>query len=78
MGATVAELEAAGLVHGAPDPNDGRQTILSLTAACRDWVKKVRAVHQDWLLQSIQTNFTPAEQDELARAVELLKRMVDQ
>jgi DNA-binding MarR family transcriptional regulator len=77
MGATVAELEAAGLVHGAPDPSDGRQTILSLTDACRDWIKAARAARQDWLLRVIQTKFTPAEQDELARAVELLKRVVD-
>src|ERR1700734_3380184 len=31
MGAVIAALEAAGLVIGAPDPTDGRQTILSLT-----------------------------------------------
>ena len=36
MGANVAALEAAGLVRGAPDPNDGRQTLWSLTPACRD------------------------------------------
>ena len=34
MGATIAVLEAAGLVTGSPDPKDGRQTILSLTPAC--------------------------------------------
>src|SRR6201991_5263601 len=34
MGATVAALEAAGMVRGSPNPNDGRQTILSLTPAC--------------------------------------------
>ena len=28
MGANIAALEAAGLVSGAPDPNDGRQTML--------------------------------------------------
>ena len=31
MGATIATLEAAGLVKGSPDPADGRRTILSLT-----------------------------------------------
>jgi DNA-binding MarR family transcriptional regulator len=35
MGATVAALQSAGLVAGAPDPADGRQTLLSLTPACR-------------------------------------------
>src|SRR5690348_15515231 len=36
MGATVAVLKEAGLVSGAPDPTDGRQTVLSLTPACLD------------------------------------------
>jgi Transcriptional regulators len=31
MGETLSVLKAAGLVSGAPDPNDGRQTVLSLT-----------------------------------------------
>jgi DNA-binding MarR family transcriptional regulator len=77
MGATVAVLEAAGLISGAPDPDDGRQTILSLTPACREWVKGARAARDDWLFRAIQTHLTPAEQDDLARAVELLKRIAD-
>src|SRR5690348_6770405 len=31
----IATLESAGLVDGAPDPTDGRQTLFSLTDACR-------------------------------------------
>src|SRR5579863_629179 len=34
MSAAIAPLEAAGLVSGAPDPDDGRQTLLSLTKKC--------------------------------------------
>jgi DNA-binding MarR family transcriptional regulator len=77
MGANVSALEAAGLVNGAPDPNDGRQTILSLTAACRDWIEAGRAAREDWLLRAIQTKLAPEEQEQLASAVELLKRLVD-
>lgn len=77
MGATVSILEAAGLVSGAPDPNDGRQTIWSLTAACRERVKASRAAREDWLFRSIQTNLDPAEQEELARVVRLLKRLAE-
>jgi DNA-binding MarR family transcriptional regulator len=78
MGANVSALEAAGLVHGTPDPSDGRQTILSLTAACREWITAGRAAREDWLFGAIQTNLAPEEQEELARAVELLKRLVEQ
>jgi DNA-binding MarR family transcriptional regulator len=77
MGANVAALEAAGLVSGTPDPTDGRQTILSLTAACRGMVKVGRAAREDWLYRAIRTKLAPEQQAELASAVELLKRLVD-
>src|SRR5580692_6799211 len=54
MGANIAALEVAGLVSGAPDPNDGRQTILSLTAACKEKVKVGRMACDGWLIDAIQ------------------------
>jgi DNA-binding MarR family transcriptional regulator len=77
MGATVSDLEAAGLVSGAPDPADGRQTILSLTAACREMIKASRAAREDWLFRAIRTKLAPTEQEALATGVELLKRLAD-
>jgi len=77
MGANIAALEAAGLVNGAPDPNDGRQTILSLTAACKEKVKVGRMACEDWLIEAIQKALSSTEQHELTRAIELLKRLVE-
>ncbi len=77
MGAIVTALEAAGLVAGAPDPHDGRKTILSLTPACEAWVKAGRAAREDWLARTMQQTLSTAEQQELARAVQLLKRLAD-
>lgn len=77
MGANIAALETAGLVSGSPDPSDGRQTIWSLSAACRERVKAGRMAKEDWLYRILQAKLAPAEQDELARAVELLKRLVE-
>ena len=77
MGATVAVLEKAGLVSGTADPNDGRQTVISLTAACRELIEASRAAREDWLFRSIRANLTPAEQKQLATTVELLKRIAD-
>jgi len=77
MGATVATLEAAGLVIGAPDPTDGRQTLLSLTDACRDWILASRAAREDWLVSAIQAQFSAEEQEELATAIALLRRLID-
>lgn len=77
MGATVAALEAIGLVGGAPDPDDGRQTIWSLTPACREWIRLGRAARTDWLFHAIQKQLTPAEQQQLADAIGLLKRIIE-
>lgn len=77
MGATISTLEAAGLVKGSPDPADGRQTILSLTDACREMIQASRAAKEDWLFHAIQTKLPPAEQEQLATALELLKRIAD-
>ncbi|MDR3516499.1 MAG: MarR family transcriptional regulator [Azospirillaceae bacterium] len=76
MGTVIAPLQAAGLVSGVPDPADGRQTLLSLTDACRKWVEDGRAARQDWLTRALQARLSPEEQDRVAQAVELLKRLV--
>jgi DNA-binding MarR family transcriptional regulator len=76
MGPLVAALESAGLVRGEPDPRDGRQTILSLTDACRKWVAAGRAARQDWLTRTLQARLSPQELGKLSQAVELLKRLV--
>src|SRR5271154_3698432 len=72
MGATVSALQTAGLVSGAADPKDGRQTILSPTPTCQEWIRAGRAAREDWLYRAIQSKFSPEEQEELARAIELL------
>lgn len=77
MGETLAALKAAGFVSGAPDPNDGRQTVLSLTPAFRKKIKASRAAREDWLFRTLQTHFTAAEQKQLANSVALLKRLID-
>lgn len=77
MGATVAALEEAGLVSGAPHPADGRQIMLSLTATAREWIKASRAAREDWLSQAIRSHLSPAEQEELAKAAALLRRLVE-
>ncbi|MDB6079478.1 MAG: Transcriptional regulator [Akkermansiaceae bacterium] len=77
MGATVAVLQAAGLVAGTPDPADGRQTILSITEACRERIHAGRAAKEDWLFHVIRARLDPAEQQQLAASLELLKRIAE-
>ena len=76
MGAVIAPLQAAGLVGGTPDPEDGRQTLFSLSNSCRRWIEEGRSARQDWLTRTLQARLTPEEQDRLAEAVALLGRLV--
>jgi DNA-binding MarR family transcriptional regulator len=77
MSAVIAPLEAAGLVSGTPDPNDGRQTLFSLTKMCRKRIQERRAAKQDWLTRNIQARLSAQEQKKLAAALEILARLVE-
>ena len=77
MAPVLNALEGIGLVSGAPDPADGRQSLFALTEAFRKSVEEGRAARQDWLTRTLQARLSPQEQDEVVRAVELLKRLVD-
>jgi DNA-binding MarR family transcriptional regulator len=77
IGATVSALESVGLVTGSPDPADGRQTIVSITSACREWIKTTREAREDWLLRAIRAQLSPDEQEQLTAAIPLLRRLAD-
>jgi DNA-binding MarR family transcriptional regulator len=77
MRVTVASLETMGVLSGAPDPADGRQTIFSLTPAFLKTLKTGRAAKEDWLFRALQAQLTPREQDELAAAIKLLQRLAE-
>jgi DNA-binding MarR family transcriptional regulator len=77
MRVTVASLEERGLVGGQQDPADGRQTFFSLTASCRETLKKSRAAREDWLQRALQAQLAPHERQQLAVTIELLNRLAD-
>jgi DNA-binding MarR family transcriptional regulator len=77
MGATVAALEAAGLLAGAADPADRRQTLWSLTPSCHELVRASRAAREDWLYQVLREQLDEREQTQLAAAMPLLRRLLE-
>lgn len=77
MSAIVAPLQESGLVIGAPDPSDGRQTLMSLTPKCLKWLQKGRAARQDWLATTISQKLSVHEQEKLQEALKLLTRLVE-
>lgn len=77
MGAVITALEQGGLINGAPDPRDGRKVLLSLTDACRTRIAEGRAARQDWLCRAIETKLSGPEQERVADAIALLKRLTE-
>ena len=77
MSAIVAPLQESGLISGAPDPRDGRQTLMTLTPKCLKRIQKGRAARQDWLTTTISQKLSVHEQEKLQTALELLMRLVE-
>ena len=77
MSAIVMPLEEVGLVSGAPDPSDGRKTLMSLTPKCLKLLQEGRAARQDWLTTTITQKLSAQEQEKLRAALELLTRLVE-
>jgi len=77
MSAVMTPLQQVGLVGGTPDPNDGRQTLMSLTPKCLKWLKEGRAARQDWLARRISEKLSVREQEKLRAALSLLTKLTE-
>ena len=75
MGATLAGLEARGLVQRHPDPEDGRRAVLSLTEAGQQVLRDKRSARVAQLARALSDGFTPAELRQLRAAAPLLERL---
>jgi DNA-binding MarR family transcriptional regulator len=77
MSAVITPLQQAGLVSGAPDPDDGRQTLICLSPKCLKLLKEGRTARQDWLTKRISQKLSIGEQEKLRAAFLLLMRLVE-
>jgi DNA-binding MarR family transcriptional regulator len=77
MSNTVRQLEEAGLVDRRPHPTDRRQVLLELTRKGVKMLEKIFAVREDWLTTVILQELTDAERQELHRALDLIRRVID-
>jgi DNA-binding MarR family transcriptional regulator len=71
----LAALKRAGLVAAAPDPTDGRKTVISVTDAGNRVFEAVIASRNSWLAQAIDAEIGPDERPVLAAAIALLERL---
>ena len=75
MGATLAGLEARGLVARSPDPDDGRRIVLSVTGPGQQVLRDKRSARTEQLAQALSAGFTATELDQLRAAAPLLERL---
>lgn len=66
-------LERAGLVRRRPCPEDGRVTLVAITDAGLDLIDDVNRYWRD-LEERTTAGMSPAQRDELGRALEVLER----
>ena len=77
MSSIVVSLQDAGLVGSSSDPNDGRQTLISLSSKCEKLLRESRAARQDWLTTAILQKLSVQEQQQLSTTLELLSRLTE-
>jgi DNA-binding MarR family transcriptional regulator len=73
---TLRVLEEAGLVERAPDPEDGRSAVVSVTAAGRERLRRLRGRKNAYLARRMRD--LPSEEVEtLTRAAAILERILE-
>lgn len=77
MAQTVADLEADGFVTRRPDPDDGRRALVEITDEGLTRLHADRAARDGWLSRAIADKLSPADQDTLESAVELLRELAE-
>ena len=71
---TLGCLEREGLIDRAPDPADGRSALVSVNAAGRERLRRLRGRKNAYLARRMR-DLSPEEVETLERAAEILERM---
>jgi len=76
MGATIAALEAMGLVERKPHPTDGRQVHIEPTAKATAIRKSAKDAKLTWLMQAV-AKLGPADRKNLPSVTDMIKRLAE-
>ena len=77
MTETITALKQQGLLTSGPDPSDGRKTLISVTARGRRLATSVPATREAWLQATVDKHLSPAEQQTLIHAAQIMERLAD-
>jgi len=77
MAETVATLQDDGLIVSAPDPDDGRKTLITATRKGKSLYKSIPAAREAWLTDVLQAHLAPGEPQLLLQAAAVMNRLAD-
>jgi DNA-binding MarR family transcriptional regulator len=77
MTRVIASLADLGFVDRVPHPDDGRQVLVSVSAAGTELLEAERRASQEWLAQRLEKLRAP-ERDTLRVAADLILALVDE
>jgi DNA-binding MarR family transcriptional regulator len=75
MTATLNALDAAGLIARAPDPEDGRRHIVTLSPAGQAKAERDRVERYAWLAGTLHERYTPDQLRTITEALGLLAQL---
>jgi DNA-binding MarR family transcriptional regulator len=74
---TLRVLEEAGLIERAPDPGDGRSCLVSVNAAGRERLRRLRSRKNAYLARRMR-DLRDEDVETLERAAEILERILEE
>ncbi|MDX6345267.1 MAG: hypothetical protein QOF84_57 [Streptomyces sp.] len=74
---TLTVLKAAGLVHGEPDPQDGRKKLISADPSATELIDRILGGRHSFLARAIDQVVAPDEREDVEKAIELLERLAE-
>jgi DNA-binding MarR family transcriptional regulator len=77
MTQTISDLEGDGLVARCADPADGRRILVTLTEQGHETLEADRRTREGWLAKAIAEDLSAQEQQVLAQAIALLRRLAE-
>jgi len=76
MNRTLNALEDAGLVARAPDPDDARKVVVTITTAGTELIRETRRLRSTWFSQRL-AELTPDERAALEAVIPVLRRIAE-
>jgi DNA-binding MarR family transcriptional regulator len=72
---SLAVLKAAGLVHGTPDPQDGRRKLMSADPSATELIDRLLSGRASFLARAMEQVAGPDGLEDAEKAIELLERL---